>query len=102
MGKKPSGDSVFWPGDGKIYEMHWGDHNSWNVETIEWQQASVSKNTRIAATKKDDGDSVFWASNQTLYEQHWGTHNSWRAQTNVDYLESSQQFECQCRRFGCG
>jgi len=90
--KKPQGDSVFWPGDGVIYEQHWGDHNGWNPETKLYQQSSVSKDTVLTASKKPEGDSVFWPGDGVIYEQHWGNHNGWKVETTTYPQKSLAEF----------
>jgi hypothetical protein len=75
--KTGTGDSVFWAGDGKIYEMHWGTHNGWKKQFQKLNQAKVTKSTLLTSSKKDSGVNVFWPGDCKIYELHWGEHNGW-------------------------
>jgi len=75
--KSGSEEHVFWAGEGKIYEMHWGSHNGWKAVVQELEQLTVSENTILTSSRKESAVSVFWPGDGTISELHWGEHNGW-------------------------
>merc|ERR1711920_169987 len=76
--------SVFWPGDGKIYEMHTGKHNNfkWEWDIREHEHSTVCSTVPLAACASNQGNmcnkSVFWPGDGVIYEMRSGKQNNWK------------------------